>query len=63
MHESVHVQRHVKSGQRRKTSGIFSVTETGNTRRGQERTEQQMQGFGRQPEGISASGTATRRLV
>lgn len=60
---SVCVQRHVKSGQRRKTSGIFSVTETGNTQQGRERIGQQTQGFGRQPEGISASGTPTRRLV
>lgn len=57
------VQRDVKLGQRLKTSGIYSVTRTGNTRLGHEPIEQRMQGFGRQQGGISASGTATRRLV
>lgn len=57
------MQRDAGLGQRRKTSGTFSVTRTGSTQRGRERTGQQMQGFGRQQGETSAFGTATRKLV
>lgn len=57
------MQKDAGLGQRRKTSGTFSVTRTGSTQRGRERTGQQMQGFGRQQGETSAFGTATRKLV
>lgn len=54
LHAFPHImQRDVGLDPRRKTSGTFSVTRTGSTRRGRGQIGQPMQGFGRQQEEIS----------